>query len=169
MLTFNTDPASKVRTTCRWFEQMSQPHLTFCMVTQSAGLVNSEWVTQWVCKSGADVIEDSEGFDIQMTDDKEFTSRRRAERSCSWGRRDGATFSNHCDSAAIECSFVILCWVYFQMTWISISLGKGTAEFHICNVSLFCPQKFISIGLFFFFLLCSHQFITGTIIQIHLL
>lgn len=125
------------------------PNLMFCMVTQGAGLVNSEQMTQWVSTSGADIIEDDGGFGIQMTDDKEFTGRRWAEQSCTWGRRDGATFSNHCDSAAIECSFVILCWLYFQMTRISISLRKGTAEFHICNVFLLCSQ-FVSVGPSFF-------------------
>lgn len=77
-------------------------------------------------------------FGIQKTDDKEFTSRRRTEESCTWGRGDGATFSNHSSSTAIVPSFVILCWLYFQMTRISISLRKGMVDF--CNVSLLCFQ-----------------------------
>lgn len=105
----------------------------FAWLHKELALLIEEWATQKVCMSAADIIEDGGGFGIQMTDDKEFTSRRWAEQLCTWGRRDVVTFSNHCDSAAIECSFVILCWLYFQMTRISIRLAKCSPEFHICT------------------------------------
>lgn len=49
------------------------------MATQGAGGVRSERAAQRT--PGADITADSGGFGIQMTDDGEFTSGRRAERS----------------------------------------------------------------------------------------
>lgn len=99
-------------------------------------LIQSEWRSKpWALK-----LQKTSWALVFKRHDKEFTSRRRTEESCTWGRGDGATFSNHSSSTAIVPSFVILCWLYFQMTRISISLRKGMVEFHICNVSLLCFQ-----------------------------